>query len=102
MWLARNKINTLGLYFSKPVNMSEYGIWEGESILLSGEFDIFPDITYENSPREIAILPIMNDEEMHNSVESMSIHCRICSNPICMEPMGERVCEHYNKKIGKE
>lgn len=55
LWIARNINGNLYLYRSKPLRMDGYftdgspaGIWNIED-------DLFPEVTWENSPRKVKI-----------------------------------------------
>lgn len=59
-WIARNYINRIALYDKKPIEV--YGVFatplDGTECFLPMHW--FPEITFENSPKEITIT--LNDD----------------------------------------
>ena len=52
-WLARNKSGNLFMYSSKPEIVCDgYYFGSGQSLL---DVDLFPEVTFENSPRLVEI-----------------------------------------------
>lgn len=55
LWIARDKNNSLHLYEEKPF-INHLGVWTDEHINHSHLYSaLFPEITYENSPRKVKI-----------------------------------------------
>ena len=54
MWVARDRDNKLYLYPRKPIREKQSGIFsENEFCEVNSKY--FPEVTWENSPKEIAI-----------------------------------------------
>ena len=54
LWIARSKRGFLFLYDYEPFE-SEDGRWETYGNCYSISDDLFPEVTYENSPQEIEL-----------------------------------------------
>lgn len=62
MWIARNKSGTLVLWCNKPVRQddswySNDGCFILDSVLSPtfGEVTLFPEVTWENSPKQVEL-----------------------------------------------
>lgn len=53
IWIARVKSGLLYLHEKKPTTDGDYWYSSGSWSLI--EFDLFPEVTFENSPQEIEI-----------------------------------------------
>lgn len=62
LWVARNKQGTLEMYKNKPslAKLTNEPVW------INGDFvaflfkDLFPEVTFENSPRQVELNYVMN------------------------------------------
>jgi hypothetical protein len=60
MWVARDEDAQLCLFYHKP--SANHGVWiDGRHNYISID-DIFPDVTYANSPREVTLI-LKRDKE---------------------------------------
>lgn len=60
MWVARDSNGILCMYFSEPTNKGKYFSTDDKDyIYLKPE--MFPDITWENSPKQIKIIVNKNE-----------------------------------------
>lgn len=71
LWLARLKNNSLRLYENKPIRNEEFGdFWSFDGNLNDNSMplgvDSFPEVTYENSPVEISIIPPFSTTAMED------------------------------------
>ena len=61
LWIARDKSKSLWLYYDKPVLLpidnSQYSPFLGDKDILVCELEdtLFPEVTFENSPREVEL-----------------------------------------------
>ena len=53
LWIARNKSGTLVLWFNKPVKQGEE--WYNNDGFFILDSDLFPEVTFENSPYKVKI-----------------------------------------------
>ena len=53
-WIARNKRGFLFLYNDKPFEYED-GNWVTDGNCYSIDDDLFPEITFENSPQEVEL-----------------------------------------------
>jgi hypothetical protein len=65
-WIARDKRNapneySLWAFNEKPTNKDNSGIWVGGVEILALPSKLFPEITFENSPKRVE-LKILEDE----------------------------------------
>ncbi len=62
-WVARDKDNTLAIFQSKPIlnNKQEWDEILNEDFMLIPEY-LFPEVTFESSPREIEFKLIRKNE----------------------------------------
>ena len=58
LWIARNKIGWLQLFFEQPKYRED---WEGRFITYLIDDDCFNEVTFENSPQEVE-LKLCNNE----------------------------------------
>lgn len=58
LWIARDRIKGLFLYVTKPEELYE-GVFFGKGTLEISN-DLFPEITYENSPQKVKLELINN------------------------------------------
>lgn len=56
MWIARDRTNDVWFYKEKPHYNMEKGRFEGKLILMPIEGDIFPEVTFENGPKEVELM----------------------------------------------
>ena len=67
LWIARNQDGSLWLYEEKPslVYSDESRKWyyEGGSFLDFYDENIFPEVTFENSPQEVELKLITNEKQ---------------------------------------
>ena len=54
MWIARDFGGGLYLFPEKPILMTDYKCWDGED-WYKIDRDLFPEITFENSPMEVEL-----------------------------------------------
>ncbi len=59
MWIARDLFGGLYLYPNKPIKRVEYNCWDGEDWYKINR-DLFPEVTFENSPMEVELKLIEN------------------------------------------
>lgn len=70
LWIARDKDRVLGLFDDKPFK-NEYGYWTTVRNCYLIDDDLFPEITFENSPQQVEIkLITCVDKIASNYVES--------------------------------
>lgn len=64
LWIARDKDTSLWLYENKPKreNREFYGT---DNVHISGLSHCFPEITWENSPQEVEIKLIKDENRTH-------------------------------------
>ena len=55
LWIARERIGDVWFYKEKPLYNMEKGKFEGDLILISMDDDIFPEVTFENSPKRVEL-----------------------------------------------
>lgn len=58
LWIARDESNNLELFEEKPVYIVVPGIgggWEGACTIGYINRDLFPEVTFENSPQQVEI-----------------------------------------------
>lgn len=53
LWIARDKDNTLNLFYERPIKSGEYFIVPGSNYL-SINRNTFPEVTFENSPQLVS------------------------------------------------
>ena len=53
LWIAINKSGTLVLWFNKPVKQGEE--WYNNDGFFILDSDLFPEVTFENSPYKVKI-----------------------------------------------
>ena len=53
LWIARDKVGELRLYNEKPIKETTWFYCEGRSLLLYD--NLFPEVTFENSPQRVKI-----------------------------------------------
>ena len=61
LWVARNKSNTLTLWFNKPVKQGE-GWYNNDGFFILDSVQ-FTEVTFENSPQQVELKIIENDKE---------------------------------------
>lgn len=54
LWIARNERGFLFLYDDEPYK-NGYGRWETSGNSYSIDDDLFPEVTFENSPQEVEL-----------------------------------------------
>lgn len=55
-WIARNKEDELELYPDEPRYDARYDEWTSKvAEYISLPFDLFPEVTWENSPQQIKV-----------------------------------------------
>ena len=55
-WVARNKNNALALYTEEPIlYYNEYYEGQYKSQTIKLDENLFPEVTFENSPREVEL-----------------------------------------------
>ena len=54
LYIARDKDTTLNLFYEKPTKSGEYFIVKGSNYL-SLNRNMFPEVTFENSPQKVEI-----------------------------------------------
>ena len=60
MWIARNSSRALFLFPEKPRLMNGYNCWEGSEWYRINR-DLFPEVTFENSPMEVELKLASNE-----------------------------------------
>jgi hypothetical protein len=55
LWIARDKSGTLYLYDDVPEKVVTYFIQQGYKMAIKLSNDLFPEVTFENSPQEVEI-----------------------------------------------
>lgn len=64
LWIARDIDEELALYIKEPVKLKEQGFFiahSGDRYYIDN--DLFPEVTFENSPKEVEI-NLINNESM--------------------------------------
>jgi hypothetical protein len=70
LWIARDKSGTLVLWFNKPVKQGD-GWYNNDGFFILdsvqsptfGEVIPFPEVTFENSPQQVEIKLIKNEQK---------------------------------------
>ena len=60
MWIARDFGGGLYLFPEKPIKLVKYNCWDGEDWYKIDQ-DLFPEVTFENSPVEVELKLVNND-----------------------------------------
>ena len=55
LWIARTKSGKLGLYLFKPLYSNTYDLWICKFGVLIVDKKMFPEVTFENSPKRVEI-----------------------------------------------
>ena len=55
LWIARTKGGKLGFYQFKPLYNNTYDLWICKLGGLNVDKNIFPEVTFENSPQEVEL-----------------------------------------------
>ena len=59
MWIARDKSGAVYLYKHKPIKLSRHFVdcngERGEDDIYLGEKEIYPELTWENSPKQVEL-----------------------------------------------
>jgi hypothetical protein len=58
LWIARDEYNNLKLFEEKPVHITVPGLgggWEGTCTIGYINRNMFPEVTFENSPQQVEI-----------------------------------------------
>ena len=55
LWIARTKSGKLGLYNFKPLYNNIYDLWICKHGVLIIDKKLFPEVTFENSPKRVKI-----------------------------------------------
>jgi hypothetical protein len=53
LWIARDKFGTLALHESKPY--CPYDIWQNSKQKWHLDQNLFPEVTFENSPQQVEL-----------------------------------------------
>lgn len=55
LWIARERNNALWLWKKKPFYNRKRGCWDGELFFYAIEDYLFPEVTFENSPKKVEL-----------------------------------------------
>ena len=55
MWIARDEDGILTLYYGKPILEDWLGMWSSKEGRKELDRDLFPEVTFENSPMKVEL-----------------------------------------------
>lgn len=61
LWIARDKNGSLFLYNKKPTKLTDMFISGGHGFHTIIDSELFPEVTWENSPQQVELKLIKND-----------------------------------------
>ena len=59
LWVARDWCGLLYAYSDKPIRGTVRKEWKSDEVPLSIDDSLFPDLTWEDEPLEVMLIPVM-------------------------------------------